>query len=47
MEHNKVKKSLQKNGQYQVLVIVKKTDKDRRESESKIEEINDDVQFIL
>ena len=47
MEFDKVKKSLQKNSKDQVLVMVNKIDKNRRESESKIEEINDDVQFIL
>ena len=46
VEFDKVKKSLQRNGKDQVLVMVNKIDKNHRESESKIEEINNDEEFI-
>ena len=46
VEFDKVKKSLQKNSKDQVLVMVNGIDKNHRESESKIEELNDDEEFI-
>ena len=46
VEFDKVKKSLQKNSKNQVLVMVNGIDKNHRESESKIEELNDDEEFI-
>ena len=46
VEFDKVKKSLQRKGKDQVLVMVNKIDKNHRESKSKIEEINNDEGFI-
>ena len=46
VEFDKVKKSLQKNSKNHVLVMVNGIDKNHRESESKIEELNDDEEFI-